>query len=140
MALDDDKLRNLQHELGREINQQAVVMNEVRARLDAVRLEIQRRGTIASNGVHISDHAIVRFLERHRGVDITAIREEIAGMAKRSGKLDSGEQYVRAPDGTTGLTMGINGISNVVTTVFCEGENTVFNVPPALKTPLTSTE
>lgn len=128
-ALPDGDLRNMLHELGREMNQQSTIINEIRCRMDAVRGELERRDTITSVGVHISDHAVVRFLERHKGVDIVSVREEIAGMARRSGKLGSGEQYARRQDEPTGLTVGINEISNVVTTVFTEVENTILDVP-----------
>ena len=37
-TLSDSDLRNLSHELGRELNEQANVMNDIRTRLDAVRL------------------------------------------------------------------------------------------------------
>lgn len=126
--LSDDDLRNLLHELGREINQQANVMNEIRSRLDAVRSEIERRNTLTSAGIHISDHAVLRFLERYRGIDTKHVREEIAAMAKRSGKLGSGEQYARRRDGETGITMGINEITNIVTTVFTEDEGAVMDI------------
>lgn len=122
----DDDLRNMMHELGREMNQKASEMNEIRARVDAVRLERQRRDTVTSTGLHISDHAVLRYLERHKGVDTKEIREEIAAIAKRSGKLDFGEQYSRSRDDASGLTLGINGVSNIVTTVFHDRENDIF--------------
>ena len=77
-------------------------------------------------GIHISDHAVLRFLERYKGVDTQQVREEIVAMAQRSGKLDSGKQYARRRDHQSGITMGINELSNVVTTVFTETENAVF--------------
>jgi len=126
-GLPDTELRNMLHELGREVNQRSNAMNEVRTRLDAVRGEIEKRETLTSVGVHISDHAIVRYLERYKGLDVRAIREEIAAMARRSGKLNSGEQYARRQDDETGLTIGINEITNVVTTVFSEKESAVLD-------------
>lgn len=127
-AMSDDNLKNLAHELGREANQKSNEMNEVRARLDAVRREKERRDTVTSTGLHISDHAVLRYLERHKGVDTKEIREEIAAMARKSGKLDTGQQYQRSRDEESGLTLGINGVSNVVTTVFHEEENNIFPV------------
>lgn len=124
--LSDDDLKNLAHEIGRAMQQKAAEVNELRARLDAVRLERQRRDTVTSTGLHISDHAVLRYLERYMGVDTKGVREKIAQMAQRSGKLDSGEQYSRAKDDETGITIGINGVSNIVTTVFTERENDVF--------------
>ena len=125
-VLPDADLVNMSHELGRAINQKAREVTELRGRLDMVRMERERRDTLTSTGIHISDHAVLRYLERYKGVDTKEIREEIAAMAKRSGKLDSGEQYVRHRDEETGITMGLNGVSNIVTTVFTEKENGVF--------------
>lgn len=124
--LPDADLVNLTHELGRAIAQKANETTELRSRLDMVRLERERRNTLTSTGLHISDHAVLRYLERYRGLDTKDIREEIAAMAKRSGKLDSGEAYVRHRDEQTGITMGINGESNIVTTVFTEREQQIF--------------
>ena len=53
-------------------------------------------------------------------------------MAKRSGKLDSGETYYRHRDTETGITMGINGDTNIVTTVFNESEDAIFPKSVAL--------
>lgn len=125
-TLSDDDLKNVAHELGREMAQKANEMNDLRSRLDAVKMERQRRNTLTSGGLHISDHAVLRYLERYKGVDTAVIREEIAGMAKRSGRLDSGEQYSRHRDEKSGITMGINGVANIVTTVFTEAENDIF--------------
>ena len=61
-TLDDIELKNLAHELGRELNEQVNVTNDIRTRLDAVRLEKQRRE------YHISDHAVLRYLERYPAI------------------------------------------------------------------------
>lgn len=124
--LPEADLINLTHELGRSIAQKGREATELRSRLDMVRLERERRNTLTSTGLHISDHAVLRYLERYRNIDTKEIREEIAAMAKRSGKLDSGEQYARHRDEETGITMGINGDSNIVTTVFTEHEQVIF--------------
>lgn len=128
--LPDDDLKNMTHELGRQINQKGREVTELRGRLDMVRMERERRDTSTSLGLHISDHAVLRYLERYKGVDTQAVREEIAAMAKRSGKLDTGDQYIRHRDEKTGITMGINGDSNIITTVFTERENDVFPSGP----------
>lgn len=124
-AMGDDELRNMRNEIGRELNQQAKLMNEIRTRLDAVKSEIERRRTGTSIGVQISDHAVVRYLERYKGLDMAAIREEIVSMARRAGKLGSGDQYARRTDEETGMTMGLNEITGVVTTMFSEREKIV---------------
>jgi hypothetical protein len=129
-TLPDADLVNLTHELGRAVNQKGQEVTELRGRLDMVRRERERRETSTSIGPHISDHAVLRYLERYKGIDTKLIREEIAFMAKRSGKLDTGDQYIRHRDEQTGITMGINGDSNTVTTVFTEHENGVFPKVP----------
>lgn len=128
-ALPDESLRNLRYELGRELAQKCNVANEVRIRLDAVKSEIERRATATSAGVHVSDHAVLRYLERVRGVDMQEVREEIVAMAKRAGKLGSGNQYDTGTDQETGLTLGVNGAANIVTTVFDEREGRVMSQP-----------
>lgn len=129
-GLPDDGLRNICAELGREIGQKAIEINELRYRLDAVRRELERRTTITEAGVHISDHAVLRYLERYKGMDMKSVREEIVAMAKRSGKLGSGEQYARRRDDHTGMTFGINEVNNTVTTVFSEQEKVILRQCP----------
>lgn len=124
-AMSDSDLNNMCHELAREINARNQATNEVRIRLDWVRMEKERRRTVTSTGIHISDHAVLRYLERHKGVDTKAAREEISAMAGRVRQLDSGNMYARRKDDETGLTMGINEETNVVTTVFNEAENKI---------------
>lgn len=48
------------------------------SRMDTVRQEKTLR---KNNGmIGISDHAVLRYLERHKGVDVTAVRREIQAM------------------------------------------------------------
>lgn len=124
-AMSDSDLNNMCHELAREINARNQATNEVRIRLDWVRMEKERRRTSTTVGIHISDHAVLRYLERHKGVDTQAAREEIAAMGMRAGQLGSGNMYARRRDEQTGLTMGINEETNIVTTVFNETESKI---------------
>ena len=124
--LPDAELRNMAAELGREMNQQANILNEIRSRLDGVRLELQRRTTVTKSGIHISDHAVVRYLERHMNMDMAAVREAIVGMAERAMATSSSsepDQYARRKDDQTGMIVGMNEISQTVTTVFSPTEN-----------------
>ena len=109
------------------------IVNELRVRLDAVREEIERRKCLTTRGIFISDHAVLRYLERHKGIDMKSIREEIAEMAYRSGKPGSGEQYARRDDDATGLTLGLNEVTNVVTTIFSAGHRTIMDIPDPRK-------
>ena len=123
--MSDSDLNNMCHELAREINARNQATNEVRIRLDWARMEKERRRTSTSVGIHISDHAVLRYLERHKGIDTQAAREEIAAMGRRAGQLGSGNMYARRKDDETGLTMGINETTNIVTTVFNETEHKI---------------
>lgn len=127
--MSDADLKNMAFELGREIGQQAQITNELRIRLDAVRNERERRRTATEEGISISDHAVLRYLERHKGVDVKVIRAEIVEMARRAGKFDSGNGYARRVDGVSGLTMGLDEVRGVVTTVFVDRESAVMDVP-----------
>src|SRR4026209_1635690 len=75
-AMNDEQLKNLASELGREMGEQQRKTNLLRVRLEAVKLERDRRRLVTSVGVHVSDHAVIRYLERHKGIDVQAAREE----------------------------------------------------------------
>jgi len=122
----DDELKNLRFELGREMQQYANLMNELRVRLNAVRLTIQERETVTKSGVYISDHAVLRYLERYKHIDMHAVREEIVAMANRAGIQEENTYYARRKDEQSGITMGINEITKTVTTVYTENEQSVF--------------
>lgn len=119
--LTDEELNNLRHEVGREMAMQSVKINELRARLDAIRLEVQRRNTSTPVGIHITDHAVVRYLERVKGFDVVAIRAEIGDLAKRA-KTERDGRMGRRRDPDTGLVIGMDEMSEHVTTVFGDDE------------------
>ena len=128
-TLSDAELKNLAFELGREMGARSLEVSELRLRLEAVRAERERRRTTTSEGICISDHAVLRYLERHKNLDVSAAREEIVAMARRAGKFDSGAVYATRTDEESGMIMGINELSGVVTTVFNEREATIMDVP-----------
>lgn len=128
-TLSDAELKNLAFELGREMGARSLEVNELRLRLEAVRAERDRRRTVTSEGICISDHAVLRYLERHKGLDVSAMREEIIAMARRAGKFDSGDVYATRVDEDSGTIMGINELTGVVTTVFNPREATIMDVP-----------
>lgn len=132
LEMADEQLKDLAHELGREIGQKGREMSEIRGRLDAVKAERERRATTTTQGFNISDHAVLRYLERIKGVDVQAVREEIAGLAKKQ-KLDRhGDRYAREDTGG-GLIFGFNGVDQTVTTIMTPRENNVVetNAPHA---------
>jgi hypothetical protein len=65
----------------------------------------------AREGVHeVSDHAVVRYLERVRGVDVDAIRDEISSACESAERIVG--DYLRARDG---VIYCVNSESNVTT-------------------------
>lgn len=123
-TMTDEQLKNLASEIGREMGEQQRKTNLLRVRLEAVRIERERRRVVTSNGVHVSDHAVIRYLERHKGVDVQGAREEIAQMAARNG-WRSDEEYGRAQDDETGIVVGFNGLKGIVTTVLDREERRI---------------
>jgi hypothetical protein len=119
--LSDADLKNLRHEIGREMGMQSAKINQLRVRLEAVRMEIERRSTSTPSGVHITDHAVVRFLERVKGVDVDAVRAEIGEMALRA-RSDRDGRMGRRRDPATGLVIGMDETTTHVTTVFADDE------------------
>jgi hypothetical protein len=117
----DEDLKNMQHELGRQMGTAALVQNDLRLRLEAVKLEQEKRRTRTRHGLHISDHAVLRYLERMRGIDMAAVREEIVEMAIRAGRVTPGA-YGRRIDPETGITLGVDERTENVTTVFKDAE------------------
>jgi len=129
--LTDEQLKDLTHELGREKNQIGRMMGELSARIDAVRAERMRRNTATTKGFHISDHAVLRYLERIKGVDVAAVREEIAVLAARQ-KLERHEHRYAREDTGDGLIFGFNGVDKTVTTIMTPTENSI--IDPHTKT------
>ena len=132
----DEQLKDLSHELGREKNEVGRAVAEINAKLDAVRLERERRATATTRGFHISDHAVLRYLERIKGVDVAAVREEIAELAAKQ-KLDRHEHHYAREETADGLIFGFNGVDKTVTTIMTPRENAILDTgapPPLLET------
>jgi len=119
--LSDGDLKNLRFEVGREMAMQSAKINSLRVRLDAIKSEFERRNTSTPAGIHITDHALVRYLERIKGVDVNAVRAEIGEMALRARSERDGRMG-RRRDPTTGLVIGMDENALHVTTVFGDDE------------------
>jgi hypothetical protein len=119
--LSDADLKNLRHEVGREMAMQSSKINQLRVRLEAIRREFERRSTSTPSGIHITDHAVVRFLERVKGIDVDAARAEIGEMALRARSERDGRMG-RRRDPATGLVIGMDENTTHVTTVFGDDE------------------
>jgi hypothetical protein len=76
-----DELNVLRVELGREHNQHIQSANLTRKKLDTIKnvMFIRKNG----GAIGVTDHAVLRYLERHKGVDVRAAREEINELAQR---------------------------------------------------------
>ncbi|MRN67840.1 hypothetical protein [Brucella sp. 10RB9213] len=42
-----------------------------------------------TNSVHVTDHAVLRYLEREHGLDVGAVRNHIAGLAATGVQLEA---------------------------------------------------
>jgi len=118
----DDDLRSLVSELGRQVNIQSAILNEIRGRHDSAREEQNRRAAEKTYGIRVSEHAVLRYLERHKGVDIEAIRHEIAAMANAARKDKVGPKGTRV---LGGIVLGVDEDSQIVTTIMTEAEEQI---------------
>ncbi len=76
MTLDD--LHDLQGQLGQECSAANTAKNILRMKLDAVKSMMdEKRG---QGDMGISDHAVLRYLERYKGLDVAAVRAEIRAL------------------------------------------------------------
>ena len=128
-GMPDADLTNLLHEIGREMQALSNQKSEIGARFDLVKREIEKRHTATPSGMHITDHALVRYMERVKGIDMLAMRAEIGEIAMRARNERSGRHGVRR-DESTGLVVGIDETrpQGHVTTIISERELTVMNV------------
>jgi len=127
-ALSMEELVNMRFELGRAVAAQCTMANDLRMRGEAVKVEIERRRTTTPSGVHITDHAVLRFLERAKGVDVNGARAELGKMALEARSLSGGRMGQRRHE-PTGLIFGVDEESVRVTTVFHDAEAAVMEVP-----------
>ena len=125
-----EQLINVRFEIGRELNRQMTHANDLRIRLDAVRAEISEREE-TWDGYRITDHAVVRYLERHKGLDIAAVRTEIADMVKASDGVDLRDGMPHrgvVRHGSLAFGVDPREDSAAVTTVFHEEELPIMKV------------
>lgn len=115
-ALRDDELHTLAISLLKQIEEMSKPITVLKTRLNFVNDE--RKGRRAGRDQFvISDHAVVRFLERKKGMDVEAVRDEILQMALRA----AGGGH-RRHDAESGLTFAMDKNSLIVATVLTENE------------------
>lgn len=126
-TLTTEELINLRYEISRQMNGQAQIIKDLRLREDAIREELSARKE-DYNGVRVTDHAIVRFMERRKGIDIDAIRREMSDMVKAS-KPDALGRSRNSNGAIFGVRTDEGPNYQVVTTVFHARELPVMAIP-----------
>lgn len=71
----NDELVTKRVELGRKMNWLKQEMGKLHSKNDRIRDELKSRDPNLE--IEVSDHAVLRYLERAKGIDINAIRQEI---------------------------------------------------------------
>lgn len=120
------ELKNMRAELSREIGLQAKTVQELRLRTETVKKEIERRETSTPVGLNISDHALVRYMERVKGIDMLAMRAELGEIAARAKNSKPGRHGARI-DAISGLIVGVDEECMHVTTIFSPREAAVLD-------------
>lgn len=87
-----DDLHDLLVEIGRVHNLNCVAVSASKSKMDTVRAEMFDRKT--GGHIGISDHAVLRYMERHKGFDVRAIRLEISALAKAGKAIPDTDGYV----------------------------------------------
>ena len=124
-----EELINLRAETAREIGIIQSSISDLRSRIDLIREELDKRTDQQFNGFRITDHAVVRYLQRHKGIDMDAVRQEIAEIASRSKPTrNNGVRTIARKDDETALSLGISEGDHTVTTVFQDRELVALHV------------
>lgn len=116
----DADLLDLQSELGKSMGRLTSQLQRMRSNLTRVKneLKLRREGGRARQEVLVSDHAVIRYLERHKGLDITGIRDEIREIAKRAKHERMEKRHgERLTDEASGMTMIYSQERNSIATV-----------------------
>lgn len=129
-SMAEDDLLDLQTELGKAMGRCTQQIQRMRSNLTRVKneLRLRREGGRERGEMIVSDHAVVRYLERHKKFDVAAIRDEIRTVAKRS-KSERMEkrQGERLVDNETGLTMVYTHDRNSIATILSDTAESVLD-------------
>ena len=104
------QLRNVLH---KEIN---VLINEKNAKVASIQRigkELADRNSANADRVVVTDHAVVRYLERYHGIDAEHVRNKIVEMTKRAIRQDF--EFLKDP--VTGLIVVCKEGSQSVATI-----------------------
>lgn len=95
--MDNDKLADEINDVGAAIGR----LNNAASALRRYHAELkERQAKLGDRQRPVTDHAVVRYLERCKGVDITAIRNELRQMADDAIAAKDGEHHWHEETGT----------------------------------------
>ncbi len=96
-----DDLKETERALHRQLSECKTKMADIHSKLDAI---VSLRNDRKGNGdIGISDHAVVRYLERHIGMDIRKIRQEIRDRFGSKRPVENMEGFYHIGDGLIGI-------------------------------------
>jgi hypothetical protein len=102
LALDD--LNDLRVALGREHHEHIEAAKLSRKKLDTIKnvMFVRKNG----GQIGITDHAVLRYMERYKGVDVRAVREEINAIAQHRKLIEGTDGHYEANGVTIILPQG----------------------------------
>ena len=127
--ISDEELLDMRIAYAQELNRCVSISQALRGNIEHVKSELKRRregGFVDGIPYVISDHAIVRYLERHKDIDIPAIREELRQIAARA-KFERTEKRLtdRIRDPETGIVFIYSRTGHAIATILPpDGEKT----------------
>lgn len=93
-----------------------VLMNEKNAcvgTIHRINAELTKRQSAEAHRVAVTDHAVVRYLERIDGLDLEGVRQKITEMARRAIRRD--DQFLHDP--ITGMVLACRRGSDSIATI-----------------------
>jgi len=107
--MNDDDLITEIADIGAALSGLNSASSALRARHNALKQEQAKRGIKERE---VTDHAVVRYLERRYKIDVSAIRDELRGIAKEATPAKDGEHYWHE---ATEMILVVNEIGRIVT-------------------------
>jgi hypothetical protein len=120
----DDELRGLEAELKRTAADHHDTHCKLNRRIIVIQEERKHRSIGARNGFKVSDHALIRYMERYLKMDLSAFRQDIAAIAERAIR-DLAAPVERTTkltikDPVTELIVGVNSVDKTITTLYID--------------------
>lgn len=113
-CLPENELLALRSEIGKDIEKLGRKIVRKRAVLQVIKNELAKRAEKlqAKGSFLVSDHAVVRYLQRHRNLDIDAVKDEIRALAKNGHKIGA-NGLIRSGD----IVLASNRDTSTITTI-----------------------